>query len=82
MAKVGDITINLSFDDKSKLRLRAIAKHAEALADELDAIDTMDDEDFKKLESKAISIGITSNKNAEEVAEALKDFPTRLEGSE
>lgn len=33
------ITIDLNFDDKSKLKLRAIAKHAGALADELDRID-------------------------------------------
>ncbi|MGE7129569.1 hypothetical protein [Lysinibacillus xylanilyticus] len=39
MAKVRGITIELGFDDKSKLKLRAIAKHVEALADELDNID-------------------------------------------
>ncbi|MEQ6353950.1 hypothetical protein ABNX05_04920 [Lysinibacillus sp. M3] len=39
MAKVEGITIGFEFDSKSKLKLRAIAKHAEALADELDAID-------------------------------------------
>ncbi|MED3803999.1 hypothetical protein P4562_18920 [Lysinibacillus xylanilyticus] len=39
MAKVEGITIGLEFDSKSKLKLRAIAKHAGALADELDAID-------------------------------------------
>lgn len=33
------ITVGLEFDDKSKLKLRAIAKHVGALADELDAID-------------------------------------------
>ncbi len=32
------ITIDLNFDDKSKLKLRAIAKHVGALADDLDAI--------------------------------------------
>ncbi|WP_186321053.1 hypothetical protein [Lysinibacillus fusiformis] len=31
--------IGLEFDDKSKLKLRAIAKHTGALADELDDID-------------------------------------------
>jgi len=35
------ITIGLEFDDKSKLKLRAIAKHAGALADELDRIDNL-----------------------------------------
>jgi len=33
------ISINLNFDDKSKLKLRAIVKHVGALADELDNID-------------------------------------------
>lgn len=35
------ITIDLIFDDKSKLKLRAIAKHTTALADELDNIDNV-----------------------------------------
>lgn len=39
MAKRKGITIGLEFDEKSKLKLRAIAKHVGALADELDAID-------------------------------------------
>lgn len=39
MANLKDMTIGLSFDKKSKQRLRAIAKHAGALADELEAID-------------------------------------------
>lgn len=39
MANVKGITIGLEFDDKSKLKLRAIAKYTEALADELDNID-------------------------------------------
>jgi len=34
------ITIDLNFDDKSKLKLRAIAMHVGALVDELDAIDS------------------------------------------
>ncbi|MED4887775.1 hypothetical protein [Lysinibacillus fusiformis] len=41
MAKRKGITIELKFDDKSKLKLRAIAKHAGALADELDRIDNL-----------------------------------------
>ncbi|WP_167395914.1 hypothetical protein [Lysinibacillus parviboronicapiens] len=45
MGNVRGITIGLEIDDKSKLKLRAIAKHAEALADELDAIDSMNDEE-------------------------------------
>lgn len=39
MADIKGITIELGLDDKSKLKLRAIAKHAGALADELDRID-------------------------------------------
>lgn len=37
--KLKDLLVNIEFDEKTKLKLRAIAKHAEALADELDAID-------------------------------------------
>lgn len=37
-----DVTINT---DKMQLKLRAIAKHAGALADELDSIDAMNDEE-------------------------------------
>lgn len=33
------LTIDLGLDEKTILKLRAIAKHAEALANELDAID-------------------------------------------
>lgn len=43
MARVGDIQISLNFDDKSKLKLRAIAKHVGALADELDKIDNLEE---------------------------------------
>ncbi|MGE6516649.1 hypothetical protein [Lysinibacillus sphaericus] len=39
MANVKGITIELGLSDQSVLKLRAIAKHAGALADELDAID-------------------------------------------
>lgn len=45
MAKVEGITIDVGIDDKTKLRLRAIAKHVGALADELDTIDSMNDEE-------------------------------------
>ncbi len=40
MANLKGITIDLGLSDKSVLKLRAIAKHAEALADELESIDT------------------------------------------
>lgn len=45
MADIKGITIELGLDDKSKLKLRAIAKHAGALADELERIDAKDDEE-------------------------------------
>lgn len=45
MGSVKGITIELGFDDKSKMKLRAIAKHAGALADELDAIDNAESND-------------------------------------
>ncbi|WP_427108272.1 hypothetical protein [Lysinibacillus xylanilyticus] len=40
MTKVEGITIDVGIDDKTKLRLRAIAKHTEVLDDELDRIDS------------------------------------------
>lgn len=39
MGNVRGITIELGFDDKSRRKLKAIAKHAGALADELEEID-------------------------------------------
>lgn len=41
MGSVRGITIELGFDGKSKMKLRAIAKHVGELADELDAIDNV-----------------------------------------
>lgn len=39
-----ELSISVDMDtDKLQLKLRAIAKHAEQLADELDAIDNNDD---------------------------------------
>ncbi|WP_036125592.1 hypothetical protein [Lysinibacillus sphaericus] len=79
MAKTKGITIGLEFDDKSKLKLRAIAKHVGALVDELDAIDNADIEKQKEF---TVSIGTLNNKNAEDIANALKNLPTRIEGIE
>lgn len=79
MANVKGITIGLEFDDKSKLKLRAIAKHVGALADELDAIDNADIEKQKEF---AVSIGTLNNKNAEDIANGLQRLSTRLEGSD
>lgn len=39
MANIKGITIELGLSDKSVQKLRAIAKHAESLANELDSID-------------------------------------------
>ncbi|SCX38464.1 hypothetical protein [Lysinibacillus fusiformis] len=79
MAKTKGITIELGFDDKSKMKLRAIAKHVGALADDLDAIDNADIEKQKEF---TVSIGTSNNKNAEDIANALKNLPTRVEGIE
>ena len=46
MAEIKGITIGIEIDDKSKLKLRAIAKHVGALADELDAIEAMNDDEL------------------------------------
>jgi len=79
MAKTKGITIRLEFDDKSKLKLRAIAKHVGALADDLDAIDNADIEKQKEF---TVSIGTSNNKNAEDIANGLKRLSTRFEGIE
>ncbi len=50
MGSVRGITIELGFDDKSKLKLRAIAKHVCAFANELDAIVAMNDDEPTQLE--------------------------------
>lgn len=73
------ITIDLNFDDKSKIKLRAIAKHVGALADELDAIDNADIEKQKEF---TVSIGTSNNKNAEDIANGLQRLSTRLQGIE
>ncbi|MEY9980084.1 hypothetical protein [Lysinibacillus sp. RC79] len=70
--KIGDVTVNLNFDDKNKLRFRAIAKYFGGLADELDAIDSIDDEDFEKLKAKAVSLGAETKKSSEDIAGSLK----------
>ncbi|GAB0169184.1 hypothetical protein LSPCS325_26210 [Lysinibacillus sp. CTST325] len=86
MAKVGDITINLSFDDKSKLRLRAISKHTEALADELDRIENM--KECPACGSyKTTTVTLTDGEACEAISGIVKcsdcnhQLPTRLEGS-
>lgn len=47
MDKPKGITVSVDMDtDKMQLKLRAIAKHVGALADELDAIDAMNDDEL------------------------------------
>lgn len=87
MAKVGDITVNLNLDEKNKLRLRAIAKHFGALADELDRID-----DMKECPAcgsyKATTATLTDDETWEAISVFKKcddcgnELPTRLEGSQ
>ena len=89
MAKVKGITIELGLSDRSVQKLRAIAKHCEALADELEVIDNAwqcecgcteyVDEGF--INSEVIyTKRICNNCGAAYVID--NDLPTRLEGSE
>lgn len=74
------VTIEVGVDtDKLQLKLRAIAKHAGALADELDAIDNAYIEKQKEF---TVSVGIASSETGEDIANALKGLPTRLKGCE
>ncbi|MEY9980384.1 hypothetical protein [Lysinibacillus sp. RC79] len=87
MANVSGITIELEFDNKSKLKLRAIAKHAGALADESDRIDNM--KECPACGSynivTATLIDTESNKALSEnikCADCDYELPTQLEGSD
>ncbi|MEK5334346.1 hypothetical protein [Lysinibacillus sp. FSL W8-0992] len=91
MSRVGDISINLNFDDKSKLKLRAIAKHAGALADELDAIDSNECTELSTkqieilehmLELKRLNGMSICLCDVERVLKLDDELPTRIEGSE
>lgn len=74
------LSISVDMDtDKMQLKLRAIAKHVGALADELDVIDNVDIEKQKEF---TVSIGTSNNINAEDIANGLKRLSTRLQGSE
>ncbi|WKT75591.1 hypothetical protein [Lysinibacillus fusiformis] len=87
MANTKGITIGLEFDEKSKLKLRAIAKHVGALADELDRIDKL-----KECEAcgsyNATTTTLTDGNTCEVISVNVKcedcgnELPTRLEGSE
>jgi Zn ribbon nucleic-acid-binding protein len=81
------ITIDLNFDDKSKLKLRAIAKHVGALADELDAIDNAwqcdcGSTEFVDFYSDSKVIRRECEKCSEQYAMNDKEAPTQPEGSD
>lgn len=87
MGSVRGITIELGFDNKSKLKLRAIAKHAEALDDELDAIDNAwscdcGSTEFVDFYSDSKVIRRECEKCSEQYAMNDDELPTRLEGSD
>lgn len=88
MAKVGDITVNLNLDEKNKLRLRAIAKHVGALADELDGIDegigcdNCESYYVYKIGPEHLTCGNCGSQFHISNAMFYDESPTRLEGSE
>lgn len=60
------IEIKLDADtNKLSLKLKAIAKHAEALANELDAIDSIEENElgYMKLANEIFLAGLNHNKN-------------------
>ncbi|WP_446936682.1 hypothetical protein [Lysinibacillus fusiformis] len=82
------ITIDLNFDDKSKLKLRAIAKHVGALVDELDVIDnawqcecgSLDYSDHTYPSGSLVTRVCNKCKESYLIPND-KELPTRLEGS-
>ncbi|WP_405314534.1 hypothetical protein GUY56_14770 [Lysinibacillus fusiformis] len=86
------ITIDLNFDDKSKLKLRAIAKHVGALADELDKIDNAWQCECGSIEFTVSTLEVNDeprcsvrecNQCHEQYAIPTDDeLPTRIEGIE
>ncbi|MEY9973156.1 DNA-directed RNA polymerase subunit M/transcription elongation factor TFIIS [Lysinibacillus sp. RC46] len=94
MAKVEGITIDVGIDDKTKLRLRVIAKHVGALADELDRIDKAEEcpkcnemslyEITEKLVITDFHISESTWHECDKCGYSEKDteLPTRLEGSD
>lgn len=63
------ITVSVDMDtDKMQLKLRAIAKHVGALADELDAIDNTEIETLNEIVK---SIGVLNSKTGNEIGNAL-----------
>lgn len=92
MASVKGITIDLGLSDKSVKKLRAIAKHVGALADELDEIDnswqcecgSIDYQDSILCETETDKVveHIRECKECHKKISMLDELPTRLEGSE
>jgi len=88
MANVSGITIGLEFDSKSKLKLRAIAKHFGALADELDGIDegigcdNCESYYVYKTGPEHLTCGNCGSQFHITNAMFYDELPTRLEGSE
>lgn len=88
------ISNDLNFDDKSKLKLRAIAEHVSKLADELDRIDKLEpcecgsfDYTIESLINSNTNEIISRSKVCSECHKSLElsvddELPTRLEGSE
>ena len=78
MGNIKGITIELGTSDKTKLRLRAIAKHVGALADELDAIDNS----FTINEQRE-QHGLNPIQDGDKyLCKKGDELPTHLEGSE
>lgn len=87
-----DLTIDLGFDDKTILKLRAIAKHAGALADELDAIDNgwvcecgstdYQDTILCSADTDEVVMHERLCNVCRKVISMHEDLPTRFEGSE
>lgn len=91
MGSVRGITIELGFDNKSKLKLRAIAKHVSALADELEAIDSNECTELSTNQIGLLEHMLELNKqkgmticscDVERVLKLDDELPTQLEGSD
>lgn len=85
MADIKGITIEVGLGDKSKLKLRAIAKHVGALADELDAIDNAWQcecgcEEKEKIEIDNETLFVACFKCGKPIEK--DELPTQLEGTD
>lgn len=86
------ITVSVDMDtDKMQLKLRAIAKHTEALADELDVIDSNECTELSVKQIELLERMIELNKqngmaicicDVDRVLKLDDELPTRLEGSD